>query len=183
MSQTVKEGNLQFEFDERWTVPILEWDKDAAYQNGIQEAGNSKAVDFICIYQDKLVYLVEVKDYRIHRRTKTEDLQTELVAKVRDTIAGLVGAGRRNQHAERCKPYLESILKPHKLTVVLWIEQPPQSDAASTYSRRYLVGTGVVAREDKLLFRWLHARVLYLSQAVPYETIVPGLKVRNLPRK
>jgi hypothetical protein len=183
MIQKVVEGNLQFEFDERWRAPLLEWDKHAAYQRGIKEADNCKAVDFIGIYENRLVCLIEVKDYRIHRRTKTEDLQTELVFKVRDTIAGLVGSGRRGEHAELCKPYLETILKPHKLTVVLWIEQPSQSDAASARSQRYLVGTGAMLREDKSLFRWLYARVLYVSQAVRYETVLPGLKVSNLPRK
>lgn len=183
MSQLVFEGNLQFEFDERWAVPILEWDKHAAYRRGIKEAGNSKAVDFIGVYDGRLVYLIEVKDYRIHRRTKTENLQAELVFKVRDTIAGLVGSGRRSEHEKLCKPYLEAILKPHKLTVVLWIEQAPQSDVAGVRKGRRLVGTGAVLREDKSLFRWLHARVLYVSQAVPYETVMPGLKVSNLPRK
>jgi len=183
MSKPIVEGNLQFEFDERWTLPILEWDRDAAYQRGIKEAGNCKAVDFVGIYDCRLVYLIEVKDYRTHRRTKTEELQAELLFKVRDTIAGLVGSGRRSEHAKLCKPYLDAILKPHKLNIVLWIEQAPQSGVAGTRKERHLVGAGAVLREDKALFRWLHARVLYLSQDAPYETAMPGVKVSNLSRK
>jgi hypothetical protein len=53
--------------------------------------GGSKAVDFL-MSKNGEIWLIEVKDFRQHRRTKAIDLADEVALKVRDTMAGLVSA-------------------------------------------------------------------------------------------
>ena len=87
---TLTEGSLTFDFAD--VDSATKYDDWSFYRNQFNSAfGGTKAVDLILVKNDKTV-LIEVKDYRQHRRTKTIELGDEVAQKVRDTLAGLVAA-------------------------------------------------------------------------------------------
>ncbi len=118
---TLSEGNLQFIFN--GTAQASKYDDWSFYRNQFQRVcGSSKAVDMICIENDT-TWLIEIKDYRQHRRTKPIDLGKEVAIKVRDTLAGLVAA-RCNANDADEKAFANKALRNHRLKVVLHLEQP-----------------------------------------------------------
>ncbi|MBK5941506.1 hypothetical protein [Halochromatium roseum] len=72
----------------------LEYDKCTYYREHFNDLASSKAVDLLVLSSERAeLWMVEIKDYRRHRRTKPGSLFTEVSCKVRDTLAGLA-AGR-----------------------------------------------------------------------------------------
>ncbi len=68
-------------------------------------------------------WLIEIKDYRRHPRTKVIDLGDEIAFKVRDTLAGLVAA-KCNANTADEKNTAREALKRNRFRVVLHLEQP-----------------------------------------------------------
>ncbi|HEU4412560.1 MAG TPA: hypothetical protein VFS43_45375 [Polyangiaceae bacterium] len=104
------EGKLRFDFGERWRVE--KWDACSAYAQGISKLSGeldepgggvrvegTKAVDFVGVLDGERLYLCEVKDFRGYRIENDDrqlgGLPLEVGLKVRDTLAGLVGAYAR----------------------------------------------------------------------------------------
>ena len=82
----IEEGDLKFTFPDH--CEAHKYDEWAFYRNQFQSvAGGSKAVDIVCVSGDT-AWLIEIKDYRRHPRTKVIDIDDELARKVRDTLAG-----------------------------------------------------------------------------------------------
>ncbi|MCD9150153.1 cysteine--tRNA ligase [Pseudophaeobacter flagellatus] len=117
----LNEGSLSFEFD---SVEFAEKYDDWRHYRGVfnSACGSSKAVDFV-VSKGGTLWLIEVKDYRTHARTKPSDLADEVMLKVRDTMAGLVSAAYVGVDADE-KRTSRSALKKRKLKVVLHLEQP-----------------------------------------------------------
>lgn len=69
------------------------------------------------------IWIIEVKDYRQHRRTKTVELPEEIALKVRDSLAALVAA-RANATDDEEKQLASAALLCSRLRVVLHLEQP-----------------------------------------------------------
>jgi hypothetical protein len=172
------EQNLEFTFDATWSV--LKWDGHDAYVNGIQCVEPCKAADF-CGLRGRSLYLIEVKDFRgsrIENKKRLQDASTERLAhevavKVRDTVAGLVGARRsRQSEAERWEP-LGGALGDTKFSVyvVLWFEED---------FRRSPIETQVLQNNIKKKLRWLTTHVLVCC-AGDARSVPPGVTVRNLP--
>jgi len=116
----LKEDTLRFEFTNDNAGKYDDW---SFYQNQFKNSceGN-KAVDFVYVDNDQ-TWLIEVKDYRRHRRTKPSDLADEVALKVRDTLAGLVAAKlNANDNAER--QLARRALQKARLRIVLHLEQP-----------------------------------------------------------
>ena len=83
----IREGALTFSFPDQCEAG--KYDDWSFYRNQFQSvAGGSKAVDILCL-ADGVAWLVEIKDYRQHPRTKPSDLCDEVARKVRDTLSGL----------------------------------------------------------------------------------------------
>lgn len=81
----------------RLTVPagwwVWKYDDSSFHRNQFQSfAGGSNAVDAVVLSDQGELWLVEVKDYRRHRRTKPESVFAETASKVRSTLAGLAAA-------------------------------------------------------------------------------------------
>lgn len=93
------------------------------YRNQFQHiAGGCRAVDILCVEGD-VSWLIEIKDYRQHRRTKVIDISDELATKVRDTLAGLASAAKAaNEFDERRQA--QQALEDRRWRVVLHLEQP-----------------------------------------------------------
>ena len=114
------EGKLEFIFPDGWKA--LKLDGTEFYRKHFQNFADSKCVDIASFQANGgELWLIEVKDYRINRRTKTLDLFDELALKVRDSLALLFLA--------KCKPEINSFNFVHiaadkpKIRVVLHLEQ------------------------------------------------------------
>ena len=98
------------------------YDDWSFYQKRFQsiQAG-TKAVDIICVVPDA-AWLVQVKDYREHERTKPSDIADEVAAKVRDTLSGLAAASA-NADSDDEKEVAKRALRRRHWRVALHLEQ------------------------------------------------------------
>lgn len=119
----LNEGSLTFTFPADSCVS--KYDEWSFYRNQFNSAfGGTKAVDIV--YADSgQAWLIEVKDYRANRRTKTIDLGDEIAEKVRDSLVGLVAA-QCNANDMQEKGIAKKMLSSKKIRVVLHLEQPIQ---------------------------------------------------------
>lgn len=122
---TIDEGRLRFEFEAN--AAASKYDGWSFYRNQFQQgcARDNKAVDLLCASQGK-AWLIEVKDYRAHPRTKAVDLAEEIAIKVRDTLAGLMAARLQANVLDERK-FAARVLEARSLRVVCHIEQPPKT--------------------------------------------------------
>ncbi|MCY3876943.1 MAG: hypothetical protein OXF88_21970 [Rhodobacteraceae bacterium] len=119
---TIMEGPLAFGFPAGCLAS--KYDDWAFYRNQFQLiAGGCKGIDILCV-EDEVSWLIEVKDYRHHRRTKTIDIADELAIKVRDTLAGLATAAKVANDVDECRLARQSLAKKRRWRVVLHLEQP-----------------------------------------------------------
>jgi len=94
MSQTVDVDGMTLTMPAGWRV--WKYDDSAFHRNQFQGfAGGSKAVDAVALGTDGALWLIELKDYRHHRRTKPSSVFAEVALKVRATLAGLAVARLR----------------------------------------------------------------------------------------
>lgn len=124
------EQKLEHTFDDGWTAS--QYDRWPFYQKHFQwswardEPGN-KSVDFVAIDPaGDTLWLVELKDYRQHRRKKQISLPDEIAFKVRDSLAGLFAAAKydaNHAHVADARRSLEA----QRIRVVLHLEQPRQT--------------------------------------------------------
>lgn len=122
MSTTIAEGALTFTFAAG--AKADKYDDWSFYRNQFQQGcfTDNKAVDLLCELNQS-AWLIEVKDYRVHPRTKAVDLAEEVAIKVRDTLAGLVAASvGANDQDERV--FARRMVRARRMRVVCHIEQP-----------------------------------------------------------
>lgn len=157
MTRTFREGDFELSFDESWSS-VIKWDEENAYRDGIHRLPSSRAVDFCGLRGDGLV-LLELKDFRGARienkpRLLGDDLHQEVATKVRDTLAGLIGAARMRQTEESLYRPLAGAAVAYEwpLRVILWIgEDRDRRPSAADLNAR--------TNRLKQLLRWLTARV------------------------
>ena len=117
----IEEGDLTFSFPDRCEAG--KYDNWSFYRNQFQSvAGGSKAVDILCL-EDDAAWLVEIKDYREHPRTKSIDLCDEVAIKVRDTLSGLAAASANANDADE-QALARRALAMRRWRVALHLEQP-----------------------------------------------------------
>jgi len=121
----IQEGALKFTF--KPDTQACRYDTWSFYRNQFQNgcSRENKAVDFLC-HSKECAWLIEVKDFRHHERTKVVELPDEIANKVRDTLAGLVAA-QVNANDESEKKNAHAILRKKQVRVVCHIEQPSKS--------------------------------------------------------
>ena len=117
----IQEGRLIFTFPAGDMATKYDcWD---FYRKRFNSAfGGAKAVDLIFV-DGSTTWLIEVKDYRAHPRTKSIELGEEVALKVRDTLAGLVAA-KNSANDFNEKSIARHALKRDRLRIVLHLEQP-----------------------------------------------------------
>jgi hypothetical protein len=119
---TIPVGALSFTFDDGWLASG--YDDWSFYRNRFQRIRDQvKAVDLLAIDPDRTAWLIEVKDYRRHRRTKPIDLAEEVAHKVFDTLAALLPARINGDVAEETR-IARAMLSARRLRVVFHLEQP-----------------------------------------------------------
>lgn len=177
MPSSIDEGHLRFAFDERWEVE--KWDDAAAYRSGICKLEGSGAVDIAGIYDGVDYYFFEIKDYRGTPRAITDSELTLWVAhKVRDTIAGIVGAGFMHADEAVYKRHIEAWTKASATTrprVILWIEEDYLSRLPKD-GRKAALATLTDLLKTKL--KWL---TTYVTATNLDTSTTHGLTVSNLP--
>ena len=82
----------------------MKYDETHFYRKHFQHCAASKCVDLVAFNTDtnEPLWLIEIKDYRAQRRTKTQDLCDELAQKVRDTLANLFLVQRKEGKSVLC---------------------------------------------------------------------------------
>ncbi|HVK68188.1 MAG TPA: hypothetical protein VM694_27205, partial [Polyangium sp.] len=124
--KTLDVERIRFLFGESWTV-VEKWDDSRLYREGIHELDGTKAVDIVGVRNGDL-YLIEVKDFRGHaietKRRQPSELPLAIGCKVRDTLAGLIGASRQSG-----EPWVETCAKllldgKRRIYVIAWFEDP-----------------------------------------------------------
>ncbi len=179
-STTIDEGAICFEFGDRWSV--CKYDEHPAYRNGIERLNETKAVDFIGILDDTL-YFIEVKDFRAHRienkpRIKSGELWIEVGQKVRDSLAGVLGAYRVSGADPEFWENISNCLhdKERDIKIVLWLEEDGPAVAVQQKQRSRL---SVYTNKLKKNLRWLTTRVFICNAQ---SNSLNNLQTRNPPR-
>jgi hypothetical protein len=115
------EGRISFTFsDADFAEKYDDWQH---YRNVYQKAcGSSQAVDFI-VSTGRELWMIEVKDFRRHRRTKEISLHDEITKKVRDTMAGLISAQFNAANTSEVQ-YARSATSCTTLRIGVHLEQP-----------------------------------------------------------
>lgn len=118
---TIQEDALTLRFPAAWRV--FKYDETSFYRNHAQGLAGSKAVDVVAHEPvANTLWLIELKDYRAHRREKSSELLDEVAIKVRDTVAGIALAQRRTGNAFGA--FAATLGIGTALRVALHLEQP-----------------------------------------------------------
>lgn len=177
------EGDLVFAFDGSWSV-VRKWDDAAAYRALRDEVPGSHGVDFVAVREEpRGVYLIEVKDYRaVEGQKSTRDKLDEdgaplaviVAEKVRDTVAGLIGAARggRDDDWTSARQELD-----RTIWVVLWAEHAGIQAGPKVRERRESIAAGTLLKTIRRRCRWLHANFLVCSRT---GECLPGLRVTSV---
>jgi hypothetical protein len=119
---TVPVGQLTFAFPAGWQVS--KYDQWSFYINRVQRfLQGAKGVDLLAISPERTVFLIEVKDYRLHRRIKTISMADEVIKKVVDTLAAILPCKLNGDEASETI-FSSRVLRGECLKVVLHLEQP-----------------------------------------------------------
>jgi hypothetical protein len=117
----IKVNGLTFTFPD--SLKVSKYDDWAFYRNQFSAMWHGiKAVDLLAI-EDRVTWLIEVKDYRSFRRTKDLDLADEVAQKVFSTLAAMLPA-KVNSSIPDERNFAGEVVKATKLRVVLHLEQP-----------------------------------------------------------
>jgi hypothetical protein len=177
-----EEGRQRFTFDDRhWTV--VKYDDHDDYVKRIAKLPETKGMDFVGLLRQGGLTLcwIEAKDFRGYRiqnkaRLTAGELAVEIAQKVRDSIAGVIGAYRTSGASHVWKPFIDAMRrKDCAIRVVLWLEQDPMP---GTLARRKSAAQMLNDELAKRL-RWITAKVVVVSKTSGQ--CPPGLTVTDLP--
>lgn len=184
---TFDEGHQRFTFDDqRWTVE--KYDSHADYRNKIAKLSGTKAVDFVGLLDGVRgdLYWIEVKDFRGYRiqnkeRLSEGELAIEVAQKVRDSIAGIIGAYHTSGSWETWEPFVRSLQsRDNRVRVILWLEQDNMPGPPGVRKNQAQVLGQALAQK----LRWLTARVFVLGSATggcPEGLVVTDLQGAGQP--
>ena len=131
------------------TWQVLKWDDDPLFRGRIHrlngpltEEGQgipsgTKAVDLVALHRALGLHFIEIKDFRGHaaenKHRHERELPLEIALKVRDTIAGLIGANRDAKTDGRVMPFAAALVDRRiPLRVIAWIAE----DTAPAHPRQ-----------------------------------------------
>ena len=124
INSTLVEDKLIFNFPDGSTAS--KYDDWSHYKNQVQQlCGSCKAVDIV-FAEASIAWLIEIKDFRQHARTKVIDLGDEIAQKVRDTVVGLVSAKQSANNLDE-RNCARRLLRANQIRVVCHLEQPART--------------------------------------------------------
>lgn len=189
----IDEGKLSFGFDPTAWV-ALKWDAHAAYRHGIGKLSGelsdpatlskrpegTKAVDIIA-RDAQALYFIEVKDFRgstaENAYRQESELPLEVGLKVRDTLAGLVGARETGHHASTLGPFVDALSQRLPLRVVAWIAEDAPATATTRRKRSAVDSTRSTQLQRRL--QWLTEHVWVDDPLAPFLPLT-GVQIRRL---
>ena len=179
----------RFTFGDKWTI-AFKYDDTKFYREGPERLkgdleGATRAtravdvVDVVGLHAAAGLLLLEAKDFRGHRienktRIKHREIVVEVALKVRDTVAGLIGAARQNVSEFDSAEIKKACNRGKDLVIVLWLEDDASKDAL-----RWKQQLEVLTQEMKAKMSWLDAKFFVLSHST--QNRLPDLTVTNLP--
>lgn len=138
----IVEGALRFEFGASWRH-VLKYDAAPLYREGIEGLKGKAACDLClgelscerCHHKPTIdaravdivgnhgghLYFIEIKDFRRRGAPKPAVLATEVARKVRDTLAGLIGA-LHGPSAAGIRPLVAPVVE-RPPRIILWLEE------------------------------------------------------------
>lgn len=182
MTTVITEGDFSFEFDDTW-IPVR-YDQHRDYVKKIGTLPQTKAVDIIAVRRSsgRPLFFIEITDLRGWRVANKDhlasgELAIEVAQKVRDTVAGLVGAWRNSSDLESWRQSGDALFdRNRRIQVVLFLEQDlPQTPRERRFSQQ-----DVLTQQIKGRLRWLTTKVLVTSQSRKHD--LPGVFVRHRPK-
>ncbi len=184
-----EESNLRFDFSDDWTF-IEQYDLLSDYDRIKNAITGTKGVDFVGILNDKTLYFFEVKNFKGHRisskgRFSDDDdpIWLEVAQKVRDTVAGIIGASRKSLDREeklQWQNVAEYLIDSNKrVIIVLWLEQDGDNDKQEYKRKRKKGYKTTIKGKLKESLLWLADEVLVLS--CDYNLLEDSLDVTFLP--
>ena len=184
MSRLFDEGRLRFEFDDSWTV--VKYDEPRGYYHEkVKDLEGTKAVDFVALCvrpaREPDLFWIEVKDFRGYRiqnkqRQRDGELVAEVTQKVRDSIAGVVGAFQMSSTPETWQPFVNRLRRREPLMkILLWLEDDAPPSGKSQRAKK----TQIQSRLLKRQLEWLTTKVSIAS--LENGGLPPGLTVTTLP--
>lgn len=173
MANRFEEQDLIFDFGTDWHV--IKYDDHADFNRRIKKFRDSRAVDFIAVYDKNSIWFIEVKDFRGYptnnrRRINSGDLAQEVAIKVRDSVAGAVGARQMSSTPDTWKPPMKCLNIDRSIFVVLWLEEDIMSDPGYAMT---------LTSKIKEHLRWLTTQVIVSRIASVRKP--PSLTVRYKP--
>jgi hypothetical protein len=120
-----------FDFPDEWLV--VKYDEIPYYTTKFQNPSKGKlkpemkAVDLIALGKsgnEQVMYMIESKDYRVHRRTKDMPPAEEFIHKVLDTLTGMIPAALCGDGSPNEIVLRNQLCKATKLRLVFQFEQP-----------------------------------------------------------
>ncbi|MEW5980092.1 MAG: hypothetical protein AB1898_30225 [Acidobacteriota bacterium] len=188
MTTAIEEGHLRFEFGNSRSVERYDGQEGVGkreahsfYRNRVSKLPETKAVDFVGLSNPHgASYLIEVKDFRGYRiqnekRLTTDELAREVAFKVRDSVAGVVGAKRSYQEGVLPEAADNLVIPEKDVGVVLWLE-----DDAAKKADSWKAELATLVDKIKAYLSWLTSKILVVSLST-HHYLPPDLKVTNLP--
>lgn len=186
MPITLDVEKQRFVFGDSWTL-AFKYDDSKFYRDVLERlkgdvdgvSQSTRAVDVVALHQLIGLLLLEAKDFRGYRiqnkrRTTEGEVAVEVALKVRDTVAGLVGAARKPVDEFDSVALSSALGQAKAVTVVLWVEDDTQRDP--DVAKQQL---GTLNQLLKKKLAWLNVRTFVLSSQVPNR--LDSLTVTNLP--
>ena len=177
-----KESGLVFKFDNRWNVYQL--DREADYRNKIcKQIPETRSIDFIGFDEkSSTLLLMEAKSFRgygdrrnVRRLTgEDDDLTIEVVQKVRDSLATIIGGTRNSTHLSGIwVKYVRHIIRNGDLKIVAWVELDVSTERRL---QRAKINMGTRREVLRKRLKWLTSDVQILNTR-SYGNDVEGLVV------
>ncbi|WP_294484713.1 hypothetical protein [uncultured Mailhella sp.] len=147
-------------FPDGWQITKFDdWD---FYRNQFSRAHNKiKAVDVLAISPDNSsLWMIEVKDFRVHQRKKTYPLYEEIWEKVFSTLAALLPA-QTNAIDKNEKNFAKIASQVSNIRVIFQGEQPVTN--STVFSQSYNVAN--LQKKFKRLFQAIDSSALVINSS------------------
>ncbi len=173
---TFEESGLRFEFSPTHWSDLIQYDETKDFMKIRDAVPRTKGVDFVGIFQNETLLLMEVKNLRgsrIANKPRVEQgedsLEVEFAQKVKDTVAGIAGGARNSTHFKTEWTLFLDLMKNEgkRVDAVLWLEEdfPP----AGLPEKREKARRDAFLKNLKKGIAWLTGRVfVFNKQDNPY---------------
>jgi hypothetical protein len=191
MPKQLEEQNLRFTFDDTWSV--IKLDEDSFFLERLMPLQLTGAMDFLGLYRQSALYLIEVKDFRgsaielknQEKMCEGDTLFLQVARKSKDSVVCVAGAARLLNDAfwAQCADVLR---KPQSIVkVVFWLEfdlgRRGHGRNPTWIEQELRVQATTQENLLKARLNWLTREVVVSNQTIDLGTL-PGVVVENVAR-